>query len=811
MSSLEEAPYLAQLNQNAINNINIQDLSKSKNIDLFLMEKDKEIINLSNQAKSLKNNLDRLQKIIKEKEMEINSLKSDILTLNNDQKLKEEENILLKNKINSLMQELANAKKETELINSNNNGNMKKISQAFNTKMLEYQKLMKNYNEISGDLNALNEKLFQSEKDNLNNQKLIQDLRKENKKIFLLNKDLTDKDNIIKNLEKNIKDNKEEILELQKEKKFLNDQIQNQTNKEDFMYKTRLSLQEYENAINDMKNNFSKKIKNQELIIKEYQNKIKSYQDNNENLINYIIGQIRQVGNDFEKHIPNPLFNDEILNNLSQPNENDSKFELIHQNFILLSHKLKEFKNNKNAEIMQLKNELDEEQNNKKNLLNNIQLQKMTKNSIENSITELKKIVQIKNDEIRDLNLKLNNLITESTKNNDLKNNQNNLNSEENKLFNEFFQKFVEMVTNFYLENINKKSNLFQIQTFPNFSILDSKQKKLYDILKSTKILIDHTNSISNQLNSIYNNSRVNYSVAKISNINQNRQNNEFNKTIENKDLQKKVKEMSDLLKQSNYYLDISRRENKKIKDKYNALINNFNTMKNMDNSQVQFNSASFEEMKKNNNDISISNPTMSKNFINNSNLAVNQSNPNNQDIYGNNSNSFNINNNEQMNVFNNNANNIYKNQNIQYNMNNNNNMIQNQNQMENNGEEENDDDKEEEYNIENEQEIINNYNQDFQNENKNAENERALNAFINQYTNVQGENNNQQNFGQNYDEAENEQEQEENYYDENDGEEEFNNNEEYDEMNYENEEENNYEEEINNDYDDNNNNEQNM
>ena len=813
MSSLEEAPYLAQLNPNAINNINIQDLSKSKNIDLFLMEKDKEIINLSNQTKSLKNNLDRLQKIIKEKEMEINSLKSDILTLNNDQKLKEEENILLKNKINSLMQELANAKKETELINSNNNGNMKKISQAFNTKMLEYQKLMKNYNEISGDLNALNEKLFQSEKDNLNNQKLIQDLRKENKKIFLLNKDLTDKDNIIKNLEKNIKDNKEEILELQKEKKFLNDQIQNQTNKEDFMYKTRLSLQEYENAINDMKNNFSKKIKNQELIIKEYQNKIKSYQDNNENLINYIIGQIRQVGNDFEKHIPNPLFNDEILNNLSQPNENDSKFELIHQNFILLSHKLKEFKNNKNAEIMQLKNELDEEQNNKKNLLNNIQLQKMTKNSIENSITELKKIVQIKNDEIRDLNLKLNNLITESTKNNDLKNNQNNLNSEENKLFNEFFQKFVEMVTNFYLENINKKSNLFQIQTFPNFSILDSKQKKLYDILKSTKILIDHTNSISNQLNSIYNNSRVNYSVAKISNINQNRQNNEFNKTIENKDLQKKVKEMSDLLKQSNYYLDISRRENKKIKDKYNALINNFNTMKNMDNSQVQFNSASFEEMKKNNNDISISNPTMSKNFINNSNLAVNQSNPNNQDIYGNNSNSFNINNNEQMNVFNNNANNIYKNQNIQYNMNNNNNMIQNQNQMENNGEEENDDDKEEEYNIENEQEIINNYNQDFQNENKNAENERALNAFINQYTNVQGENNNQQNFGQNYDEAENEQEQEqeENYYDENDGEEEFNNNEEYDEMNYENEEENNYEEEINNDYDDNNNNEQNM
>ena len=163
------------------------------------------------------------------------------------------------------------------------------------------------------------------------------------------------------------------------------------------MYKTRLSLQEYENAINDMKNNFNKKIKNQEIILKEYQNKIKSYQNNNENLINYIIEQIRQVGDNFEKHIPDSLFPDDILNNFSQPNENDSKYELIRQNFILLSHKLKEYKNKKNAELIQLKNELNEEKNNQKNLLNNIQLQKMSKNSIENSITELKKLVEIKN------------------------------------------------------------------------------------------------------------------------------------------------------------------------------------------------------------------------------------------------------------------------------------------------------------------------------------------------------------------------------------------------------------------------------
>ena len=794
MSSLEEGPFISQINQNAINNINIQDISKSKNIDICLMEKDKEIINLSNQTTALKNNLEKLQKIIKEKDMEINSLKSDILTINSDQKLKEEENTILKNKINSLLKELQNTKKEIELINSNNKGNIKNISQAFNTKMIEYQNLMKNYNEISGDLNALNEKLFKSERDNLNNQKLIQELRKENKKIILLSKDLIEKNNIIKNLEKNIKGKNDEILEYQKEKKYLNEQIQNQSNKEDFMYKTRLNLQEYENAINDMKNNFNKKIKNQELIVKEYQNKIKSYQDNNENLINYIIEQIRQVGDNFEKHIPNSHFPDDIIGIFSKPNENDSKYELIRQNFILLSHKLKEFKNKKNAELIQIKNELNEEKNNQKNLLNNLQLQKMNKNSIENSIAELKKLVELKNDEIKDLNMKINNLIIENTKN--IKNinynsNKNlNINNEENKLFNEFFQKFVELVTNFYLENINKKSNLFQIQVFPNFSILDSKQKKLYDILKTTKILIDHSNSISNQLNSLYNNSRNNYSVPKIGN--------EINN--DSNDLQKKIKEMSDLLKQSNYYLDISRKENKKIKDKYNALINNLNSIKNMDNSRVGFNSASFEEIKKNYNDISLSNPTLSKNLINNSNLAVNQSNPNNnQDILANNSNSFNLNNNDQMNVFNNINKNNFINQNMQYNMNNDNNMLPNQNEVEDNEENE-------EYYNDEEEGDNDNINQNIPIENKNAENERALNAFINKYTNVPiGNNNIQQNLEENYNEAENEQEQEqqENYYDEMEGEEEVNNNEEYEEMNYdnENEEGNNFEEEINNDF----------
>ena len=61
-------------------------------------------------------------------------------------------------------------------------------------------------------------------------------------------------------------------------------------------------------------------------------------------ILYYIIEQIRQDKDNFEKHFLNPLFNDDILNNFSQPNENDSKFELIYQNFILLIQLRNEFR-----------------------------------------------------------------------------------------------------------------------------------------------------------------------------------------------------------------------------------------------------------------------------------------------------------------------------------------------------------------------------------------------------------------------------------------------------------------------------------
>ena len=179
MSYIENVPFLNSFNPKQFNNIN--ELSNGNNIDLILMEKDKEIINLSNVITSLKNQIEQFQKVLKEKDMEINSLKSDLSTINSDQKLREEENNILKHKLNILTEELSKKNKKIEIISSNNTGNLNNINKAFDVHMLEYQKLFKNYNDITNDLNKMNDKYLDKEKECLLQQKVIHDLRNENK------------------------------------------------------------------------------------------------------------------------------------------------------------------------------------------------------------------------------------------------------------------------------------------------------------------------------------------------------------------------------------------------------------------------------------------------------------------------------------------------------------------------------------------------------------------------------------------------------------------------------------------------------
>ena len=121
-------------------------------------------------------------------------------------------------------------------------------------------------------------------------------------------------------------------------------------------------------------------------------------------------------------------------------------------------------------------------------------------------------------------------------------NNENNI-SEDNNLFPKFYLDFIDIMNNF----ISKISfNVFQLNDFPKFSLNDSKEKKYGDILlifnKLTNFIIDNQEENNNTINEI------------------------------NNELNKKLKEMSEVLDNSNKYLNQAKHENAELKMKYNEL-----------------------------------------------------------------------------------------------------------------------------------------------------------------------------------------------------------------------------------------------
>jgi hypothetical protein len=105
--------------------------------------------------------------------------------------------------------------------------------------------------------------------------------------------------------------------------------------------------------------------------------------------------------------------------------------------------------------------------------------------------------------------------------------NNENIISEDNNIFPKFYLDFIDIMNNF----ISKISfNVFQLNDFPKFSLNDSKEKKYGDILlifnKLTNFIIDNQEENNNTTNEI------------------------------NNELDKKLKEMSEVLDNSNKYLN---------------------------------------------------------------------------------------------------------------------------------------------------------------------------------------------------------------------------------------------------------------
>ena len=340
-----------------------------KNLDIYIMEKDKEIIDLCSQNKSLISEIENLKRANKEKESQISNLKANLNTLETDKEIILKENEDLKEQINNLKNEILLKEDKFKEILINKDDNVKEISNAYNTQIKNYEDSLKNIQNIQINNNNLTEKLLLKDKEIIDLQKIIYELKQENKKYFNLENEIKEKNNIIFSLKRRI----------------------NKIEKENFIYGKTNNLNHDSQYNYDYKNNrnitnpYNKNIINKEQAFNDYSNYV------NNNLISFIIEQIKKVelsvDNRDNPSFKNTFFNNELLD------ENNSTFELIKQNFDLLINKIKFIHEDYSKNRMDLINELNKEKIKVNQLSNDIQI--IQQNS-KNDIISLKQLLDMK-------------------------------------------------------------------------------------------------------------------------------------------------------------------------------------------------------------------------------------------------------------------------------------------------------------------------------------------------------------------------------------------------------------------------------
>ena len=171
---------------------------KENNLEIILMEKDKEIINLSEKNSQLNLNLENISNELKNKNMEISTLKSDIQSLNNEKKLYEEEIQKYQEEISKLNNTINEKDRKIEEFNSSNDLINKKYMDLLEEQKNETNKLAENSLKLQKEINELNTKLVRKNRDITNLENIICKNREKDNQLFILKKDLNEKENLIK-------------------------------------------------------------------------------------------------------------------------------------------------------------------------------------------------------------------------------------------------------------------------------------------------------------------------------------------------------------------------------------------------------------------------------------------------------------------------------------------------------------------------------------------------------------------------------------------------------------------------------------
>ena len=459
-------------------------IKNQNKIEFILMEKDKEIMNLTYMNKNLNEKIETLLNEIKNKDLEISSLKIDNNSLNNDKKLFDQEIEKYQKNIIELNKTIQNKNNEIEEIISKNNISSKKFDDIILTQKNEYNQLLKDFNIIQKDLNSLNAKLIM--KDKIIN-KLENDIYKskeKNNRLILLNKEIKEKNDIINNLQTKIG--------------FINKElrISKSCNEEKIQNFDKID----KNEKNDIFSFFVEKIQNLVVFLENDKNFEKS---ENFNLNNKLI----EIKEGF------------VLN------------DLLEQNILILKHKIFNRYNNLIKQNNQYK-KIYKKQENK--IKQNEQIIKQINQSLENKNNEIKHL----NNKINEINKNASGLITQNK-------------------FNDFYRNFISKINKNILKEYYNNKNLNDFNDLNRNNNNDEKIINILDIIYFMNKKINHLNNFVKEYE-LYK-----IKVNKIINQNLNRSNGQNN---EIKELKNNIKDLGELLEQSNIYLKQSREENDLLK-----------------------------------------------------------------------------------------------------------------------------------------------------------------------------------------------------------------------------------------------------
>ena len=525
---------------------------KGKNVDIYLMEKDKEIIDLITLNKSLLSQIEDLKRANKEKEIQIVSLKADINTYETDKKLSMKEIEKLNEDIKNLNNLLHIKENEINELMKKNDDTVKEISNAYNTQIQNYEDTLRNTQNIQMNNNTLTEKMLLKDKEIINMQKIIYELKQDIKKNFNLEKEIQEQKLTICQL-------KEYIKKLEKENFIYGnnyDTLSNTNNdKQSYNY-------EYSNNIKDNQQNMNTNTNlssNKDIkAMNDYNNYV------NNNLISFIIEQIKKVELSIDNkdimNVKNNIYNDVILN------EENTTYELIKQNFNLLINKIKymhEDNFKKKSELLKL---IDIEKN-------------KNKQNSQKEILSLRQALDMKTVEAKQLSEKLNKVISSHNSNN------NNLINIFEKRYNEIFAK-LKNFTQFYCGGAPGNNTAGPINLkMPNFSLSDNIDKKINDIFYTLQNIINYIE------NNMKNNKGINNNNIKKNFDNYMKEINDLNIKIKklselfnkNENLLKQITDENTELKQRNIQLEkIIESMNGDINNENNNDINNNNTINNL-------------------------------------------------------------------------------------------------------------------------------------------------------------------------------------------------------------------------------------